>query len=195
MREPPLATIAEMVLAVAEPLNQLPPMPTVFFGHSMGAHLAHRLAFWQEQRGQAGPSWLVVSASRPPRSPRPRNRWRSELLDGRFLAFLKRLGGLSSEFLNEPDLIELMLPILRSDFRALESLPYVSPLLISANIAAFSGREDIAARPARMQAWSDQTTGRFQAQDFAGGHFYLDESRAPLMERLAPILKEAASPI
>lgn len=113
--------------------------------------------------------------------------------DERFLAFLKRLGGLSRDFLDESDLVELMLPILRSDFRALESLSYVSPLVISANIAACSGREDIAARPALMQAWSDQTAGRFQAQDFAGGHFYLDESRAPLMETLAPILKEVAS--
>ena len=192
LREPPLSSIAEMVVALAPALSILPSLPTVFFGHSMGAHVAHRLAFWQEQRGQKGPDWLVVSASRSPRPARPKNRWKSELPDNRFLDFLERLGGLPSAVLAERDLMELMLPVLRHDFCALESLPYETPLVVGCNISAFAATEDFAARPSRMTAWGEQTQGRFRMHEFPGGHFYLEHGRAGLISELRPILNEVA---
>lgn len=186
--EPLLPSIAAMIAALQPVLASLPPLPTLFFGHSMGAHLAHRLAHAQEQAGEPGPAWIVVSASRPPQAPEPEHRWRSRLSDPDLLEFLRLLNGIPDVFLETPELIELMLPTIRADFRALESLPYDHPLPVAAGIATFAGRSDRIATPDRMDDWAAQTRGRFLTRCFDGGHFFIEDDRDALLAVLRDLI-------
>jgi len=188
--ESPLESIAEMLKHLYEALIQMDDMPMVFFGHSMGAHLAHRLAFKLEQTGKRGPEWVIVSSSRPPHSPKPKKLRRSSLPDDQFLHFLKQLDGIPKAFLEEKQLIDLLLPTIRADFGALESLDYNHPLKISANIGAFVGDKDKIVSLPRIQGWSKQTTGRFFVQTFSGGHFYITSATGDLWRSLRPIIDD-----
>lgn len=188
MNESPITDMQAVVGGLAKALNDLDPMPTVFFGHSMGAHIAHRLTLALEQAGAKGPDWLIVSAARAPSPPRDPVRWRCRQSDERLLAFLAALGGTPEELLADEALRAMVLPLLRADFQLIESLAYETPLVVGANIAAFAGAADRMAPPAALKAWRDQTSGRFLARTFSGGHFYFQNEEDEIAVALRAII-------
>jgi surfactin synthase thioesterase subunit len=188
MGEAPLTAMNDVIAGLARALGELDAMPTVFFGHSMGAHIAHRLAFALEQAGAKGPDWVVVSAARAPSPPRNPSRWRCRQSDERLLNFLAALGGTPEELLADEALRAMVLPLLRADFELIESLLYEAPLVLGANIAAFAGANDRMAPPAALKAWREQTSGRFLSRNFSGGHFYFQTGESDVSAALRAII-------
>jgi surfactin synthase thioesterase subunit len=111
------------------------------FGHSMGGMVAYELAHRLRDRDVPQPAALFVSGRQPPHHP-SRLIPISHLDDAALIQELTAMGGTPPEVWRYPELVELLLPIVRADFRACESWqPTIgSPLDIPIHV--LSGAED-----------------------------------------------------
>ncbi|CAM03544.1 thioesterase II family protein [Saccharopolyspora erythraea] len=148
--------------------------PHACFGHSMGAGLA-----WEVAR-RTGPLGVVASARRGPHLPTRRRRL-SELPDELFLAELGRLGGTPREVLDNPELVELLLPTLRADFTLSESFTAPAGRRLHCPVVAMAGEDDHEVDRDELAAWERSTTGAFRSHRFPGGHFYLAEANPEVL--------------
>ena len=76
--------------------------------------------------------------------------------------------------LENPELMEVFLPLLRSDIGLSETYVYDHEAPLDCPITAFGGLEDKEVSREELAAWYDQTRSRFNIQMFPGGHFFLN---------------------
>jgi medium-chain acyl-[acyl-carrier-protein] hydrolase len=92
----------------------------------------------------------------------------------KFIKELHRFNGAPKAVLDNPELIEVFLPLLRSDMRLYETYVYHHETPLDCPISAFGGLEDEEVSREELAAWSDQTRSRFNIQMFPGDHFFLN---------------------
>ena len=161
--------------------------PFAFFGHSLGARLAFELARSLRRQKRALPMHLMVSACSAPQLPPanpPIHTWPRTA----FLAELQRRNGLAAEVAAEPELVDLLLPMLRADFAVYETAVYQREPPLACPITAFGGQEDPLVSSAGLGAWAEQTTAPFQLSLFAGDHFFLKTAETQLLKQIGQIL-------
>jgi len=154
---------------------------TVIFGHSLGALLAFELA----RRSQ--PRALVVSGCVAPHRAKERQA-RSALSDEALVEELATLGGTPREVLDNAELMDLLLPVLRADFSVSESYRYRPDSPLGCTIVALGGDSDDDVSEPDLAAWSEHTTGRFHSRIFAGDHFFIRQHE---QEAVSWLLHEA----
>jgi surfactin synthase thioesterase subunit len=166
--------------------------PFVLYGHSLGAVVAFETALLLQRTGRtAGPIHLFVGAARGPHLPPPVPAI-SHLPQDEFLdAVQHRYGGLPAALFEEPELLELVLPILRSDFRAYENYLYTGSLAtgslaLACPVTAFHGANDPIVRSADVSEWSRMTATGFKMEVVEGDHFFLNTHRDVLLAHVRP---------
>ncbi|GHD52843.1 thioesterase [Thalassobaculum fulvum] len=156
----------------------------VLFGHSMGAFLAHELCRALRRAGHALPRRLIVSGRRPPNYPAPELDLH-KLPDADFVHELtRRYDGIPAVIRNEPELLQLFLPVLKADFEVFETYRFSDEPPLDLPIAIWGGRDD--PQTAQMDGWADLAAGPASQRLFDGGHFYLTDRP----ERFARALAE-----
>ncbi|MEU2614747.1 alpha/beta fold hydrolase [Micromonospora sp. NPDC007271] len=171
-REPPLDRWSLLVAELGRTIRDRIDGPYLLAGHSFGALLAYELALVLE-RTSTPPALLLVAGRNGPTaglSHRPIH----DLPDDQLLRALGRLGGTPEAVLDEPGLIRLWLPVLRTDLRLAETYSRRPVEPLSCPIAAFLGRRDRMADPAGVLAWHRETTARFDLTVVDAGHFLMD---------------------
>ncbi|MGW5344066.1 alpha/beta fold hydrolase [Streptomyces sp. HUAS TT3] len=186
--EPCIDRMEPMAEAVVEALTPLLDLPLVLFGHSMGAWIAYEVA----QRMPV--SALLVSGQVPPsrrNSARPGSARRGDgngvLTDEALIAEVKRLGGYDAQLFEDPELRELVLPPIRSDFSLVATYRPGPPRALDCPVHAFHGEDDADTRTEDVDAWSEVTTGPFTRTLFPGGHFYLTDHEPALLRELSSL--------
>lgn len=177
LAEAPFQDLPPLVAEIAAALGTYDDCPMAFFGHSLGAIVAFEVTRELQRRGGNGPIRLFVCGCRA-----PHRALRSSpihgLPDADFLEELGRLGGTPHEILGQDELMGLLLPGLRADFRLAESYLTSTTARVACPISAFGGREDAEATPEDMAGWGLHTIAGFQFRLFPGAHFFiLDEPR------------------
>jgi medium-chain acyl-[acyl-carrier-protein] hydrolase len=158
--------------------------PYAFFGHSMGGFVGFELARYLRRRQHAGPLKLFVAAQRAPQLPDPEPPAHS-LPDKDFVEELRRLDGTPAEILQNAEVLEVTLPLLRADFAVCETYQYIveDPLLCP--ISAFGGLDDDKISRDNLAAWREQTRASFGLRMFAGNHFFFNSSQAELLQAIS----------
>lgn len=187
--EPPLTHVSDLVPTLAAALRPLLRPPYAFFGHSMGAFIAFELARHLRRENRPGPSVLIVSAARAPQIPDPDPPLHTLPAD-LLLEELKRFDGIAEELLNEPELISLLLPILRADLAMCESYEYLDEPPLECSISAYGAAQDEKVELEQLTPWRAQTSKDFQLRIFPGNHFFfLKEARVGVTEALREELR------
>lgn len=183
MREPPLRDIATMADRVTEALDAVEG-PLALFGHSMGAWVSFEIARRLTRRGRV-PRILLASGRQAP-ALGSRTPPMSHLDDRAFVETVQtRYGGIPREIRADPDLLELLLPILRTDVAALERYRYGAGEPLPCPIVALGGRQDPRVPTELLTSWAEETSAGFRARSFPGGHFYLNDPGSGFFEAVA----------
>ena len=182
-RETPIDDASGAVGALTDAIRPYLDRPFAMFGHSMGAILAYETARRVTAAFGCTPSHLFVSGHRAPHLP-PRRKPIHHLPDDAFIAGVRALNGTPAEFFDDPELVTLCLPMLRADFRLVESYVELAGERLSCPLLALGGDADPTVSAADLAAWRAATSGRFRSILFAGDHFYVRTARASLIARL-----------
>jgi medium-chain acyl-[acyl-carrier-protein] hydrolase len=84
--------------------------------------------------------------------------------------------------LEHPELLQLMLPLLRADFAITQTYRYVEEAPLSCPLTIFGGLEDDEVTPENLSLWREHTTGSFSLHMLPGDHFFLHTSQDLLFE-------------
>jgi len=191
--EPPINSVSLLVGALSQAIQPLLDRPFVFFGHSLGALVAYEIARHLRRSGLPQPRILFVSACGAPhlREPHPPIH---ALPDAEFLEALEELNGIPSEFLHLPDVIGLLLPVLRADLEAIENYLYTpDELPLNCPIIAFGGLSDPRVSRERLEGWASHTDSSFKSQYFPGDHFFINTARESIMASISAEIKALPS--
>ena len=184
LAEPLGEDIVEVMNGLYPDLQPFLKKPFAFFGHSMGALVSYEFARRLQREQQPGPFQLFVSGCSAPHV-RMFDEITYNLPEPEFLAELRRLQGTPEEVLDNAELMKLMMPIVRADFKASQTYEYVPGPLIECPIRAFGGLKDEMVPREELEAWSEHTHGSFRAQMLPGDHFFLNTSQSLLTRIIA----------
>ncbi|AJP58002.1 hypothetical protein UC34_15555 [Pandoraea vervacti] len=161
------------------------------FGHSLGGLLAFEIAHRLHARGHA-PAALFVAASRPPAT-RDDSRYAALVDDADVLAEMRALGGTPQALLAEPELMAMVLPVIKADFQLCGHYRRPSPEMrgpLSVPIHALAGRRD-SFPPEVLDDWRCETRSSYTRTDFDGDHFFVRDDPAYLLAVIAGTLAPA----
>jgi surfactin synthase thioesterase subunit len=185
--EPCVGDLRTLAAMVAAELRALPPKPTVYFGHSMGAALAFETAWLLDQDGLA-PRALVASGWRAPSDGRDDGVHRRP--DEGLLADVRALGGTEAELLADEEILRAALPAIRSDYRAIETYNARRDQVLRCPITTLIGDADQKVDRVAASGWAAHTTAGFRLRVFPGGHFYLTGHQAEVCAEVAAALAD-----
>ncbi len=162
-------------------------VPFVFFGHSMGAQVAFELARKLRDSGARLPACLIVSGRRGPHRP-PRNKPIYNLPEHEFREEIRRLNGTPEEALGNPELMEIISPILRADCQVVETWHYQPSQPIDVPVLALGGIKDSQVSVEDLEDWRSVTNGPFTLQLFSGDHFFINHVTDALLNTIRQTL-------
>ncbi|MFI7602458.1 thioesterase II family protein [Actinoplanes sp. NPDC049681] len=142
----------------------------VVFGHSFGASVAYEVVRALAAAGRTGLSLVVSGAAGPGGDPRPQI---SHLPDEEFVAAVRRTAGYHHPALDNPELQELLLPVLRADVALHERYRPAAEPRLTVPVLSLRGSADDLVSAADTARWSDVTDGAYRSAEFPGGHMYL----------------------
>ena len=190
--EPFAASVDALAAGVTNALAPLTGTPFALFGHSMGALVAYEVAVRLEQAHEIVPRQLFVSGRWTPDREDTRNLHLAD--DDALIAEMTRLGNGELDIFTFTELRDLMLSVLRADYRVLFEHPRRALTTVSAPIVAYSGDRDPGCAPDDVAGWARATSARFELRVFPGDHFYLVPRAADLVRDLTTRLSGAPFP-
>jgi pyochelin biosynthesis protein PchC len=194
LHEPFCEDLPAAAADIARALRPLDGRPVGLFGHSLGAAMAYEVARCLQAEA-APPCLLVVSARRAAHDPGPDQAVPEHLKsDEEIWAEMCAHGGTSEELTRSAQFREMLLPVLRADYRLanLYQPTAIDPPL-SCPIFACVGDRDPEVDPDQMSGWAELTDRAFERQVFAGHHFYLREQAGQLLREIVRRMPAGAS--
>ncbi|MDT0377690.1 alpha/beta fold hydrolase [Streptomyces sp. DSM 42041] len=177
-REPMLETIEDLADGVAAAVREAVDRPFALFGHSMGATLAFEVARRLESSG-SDPLRIFASGRRAPSTHRDEQVHQRD--DDGVIAELRTLSGTDQRVFGDEELLRMVLPAIRNDYRAAETYTCAPDVRVKAPITALTGESDPKASHEEVEAWAGHTEGAFDLRTYPGGHFYLMEHSADVL--------------
>jgi surfactin synthase thioesterase subunit len=175
--------------------------PYAFYGHSLGALVAHGYTEHRLAAGGRPPRALLLGACAPPHLPNGLTddgdlTDDGNLTDDRLLAALRAAGGVPADLEARPALLRSTLATTRDDLRLCRALRARSHRPVPGPLWAFAGRRDRVAAPAAVAGWQRWTTGAFRMHVLPGDHFFVREPALPrLVGQLLEPLAAAATAV
>ncbi|MFG2877350.1 thioesterase II family protein [Streptomyces sp. NPDC048337] len=187
LTEPRIESMEEMTAGITGALLPVLDTPVAFFGHSMGSAIAYETALRLERRHGVVPVRLFVSGRGAPHA-EPAGETHLGT-DDHLVASVRALGDLDAGIYDEPELRDLLLPTLRSDYKLIETHSPDRPVPVSAPVSALGGDDDPGCAPDELLSWKEVTTARYDRRVFPGDHFYLAAHRADVVAHVTSVLR------
>lgn len=181
--EPNIDNLPDLADAIFPAVRPLADRPLAFFGHSMGAILAYEVALRLEKDGAAPLTRLYASGRRAP------SRYREETVhkrdDAGVIAELRGLSGTDADLLGDAETLEMILPAIKNDYKAVETYRDTPGRSVSCPVVAIIGDSDPKVTADEARTWAEHTTGSFELRTFPGGHFYLIDQAPQVIKLLS----------
>jgi len=170
MKEPQLRNLYLIVDEHFEQIKADLSTPFAFYGHSMGTYVAHLLIQRLRDEGLPLPVHAFLTSKVAPSLNKDLKR--SLLDDSTFISRLKALKGMPDFILENEELLQIFLPIIRNDFYAIDTYKYRSSQPYPVDLSVFCGTEE-AVGDETLTAWQQETSGKFHFERFLGAHFWI----------------------
>lgn len=142
----------------------------VFYGHSMGALISYLLCHKIAQNKMKLPDKMILSGRGAPACVREKITYNLPELE--FKIELKSLGGITDDILNDDELLEYFIPILRADFKAVETYEHIIREKLSIPITVITGKDEQIS-DSEILAWQDETNAKVDFFQLEGNHFFI----------------------
>ncbi|MFI7500660.1 thioesterase II family protein [Streptomyces sp. NPDC049687] len=185
-RERPIEDVRELAAALVDVVRDRLDGPYALLGHSMGALVAFEMARLLESGPGPGPAALVASGRRAPSTVRDERVHQRD--DAGVAEELRLLSGTDPVFLDDPELLGMIMPALRADYRAVETYSCPPTAAVSCPVTVLVGDDDPRTTIDEARAWERHTDGECDLRIFPGGHFFLDDRVPDVANTLSDIL-------
>lgn len=175
--EPLIDNLRELADGAADDILTGVSGPLALFGHSMGSLVAFEVAARLSAQG-VRPTHLVASGQPGPGRRKPTSLRLAT--DDELVADITSLGGTDDALRDHPELLALVLPIVRNDYHAVETYQPTSTTL-TCPITACYGAADTHVTEVGVDHWRERTADGFEWREFPGHHFYVQEQRDDLL--------------
>lgn len=101
--------------------------------------------------------------------------------DERLVSELVTLNGTNFRLLGD-DMLRVVLPSIRSDYRAIETYRCEASATVSCPVTVLTGDSDPRTTGAEAEAWRLHTIGEFGVETFSGGHFFLNDHQDAIVQ-------------
>ncbi len=183
LNEPLLTSIEDMVEQIVRVIPAWLDRPYLIYGHSLGAAVSFDLLHALDARGLPLPVHYFCGARRAPQLP-PRIPPVHDYPLERFKTELKSLNGTPAAVLDNADLMEIFVPILRTDFKAAYGYLREPDVRLRCPASVFGGARDEKVLPEDLDAWAEHFGDDVEIRIFDGGHFFMDENRAEVVDAI-----------
>ncbi len=187
-RDPLLTQMEQVSQALVQDLLPYVDKPFALFGHSVGALIAYDVARTLAETEMILPLRLIVSAHHAPHQVQSTDPLYG-LPDLDLIDTVRQLNWLDPEVLQDPELLNLILPPLRADFQLSETY-YLSeatdPLPIP--ISALAGYQDTSVPVQAMAEWRAYTSQLCSTVPFPGDHFFTQTHTSDVLSYIAQVL-------
>jgi surfactin synthase thioesterase subunit len=175
---------------VATLLNTEIHLPYILFGHSLGALLAYETICYLQKNKMPLPIHFIASGLSAPH--KLKSLVRRHLLSNEEL--IQLLASYDKGRVEQSkvyfDLLELLLPAVRGDFKMHDDYSYQQSELMTCPVTAVAGDQDGFHVEENIRGWSELTTNKFTYTLLPGGHMYLFDDQKVFLEWLnATLLK------
>ncbi|MBD2568834.1 thioesterase II family protein [Anabaena lutea] len=188
MNLPPYTKMQPLVREIAQNLIPYLDKPFAIFGHSMGGLVSFELTRLLRSDYNLTPIHLFISARNAPQVP-PTKRPIYNLPDAEFWQEIRNFNGTPDDVIENQDIIQLFLPILRADFTVLDTYIYTNQLPLDCPISVFGGLQDKEFTDYELEAWKEQTSAAFSLQMLAGNHFFIRSNQNLLLRSISQQLE------
>lgn len=148
--------------------------PYSFFGHSMGTVFVCEMMKKVYENKHTMPVHLFLSGRYPPHI--TYNKIFHKMPYDEFVNKIFRLGGTPDEVLKNRELMDIVVPIIRSDYRILETHKYQQDKESwNVDISVFNGRNDHSVIADDINKWGNYTNRKCEIHNFEGGHFFIHD--------------------
>lgn len=186
--EPPLDNMQLVVEALSEFAAELTAVPYVFFGHSLGSRIAFELALSLQKSGYRLPNHLIASGSRAAHLPREQKQ--TYLLpDDEFIRALSQLNGTPAAVLQNRELLDMLLPMLRADFKIAECYQAGNTQL-HADFTVLAGTLDKDVNYEDALAWRELSQKSCTVKQISGDHFFIDSQPQSVIDEVVKVLEK-----
>lgn len=190
--EPPYESMNE---AVDDVYMEVRPMIEnsnyAIFGHSMGSVIAYELVHKLRDEGLHNPEHVFFSGRNSPHVRKNEPHIHNAPLEV-FIDKLLKMGGTPKKLLENVDFINAFIPMLRADFKIIETYSLQNNSKIECDISALSGRMDQNTEDKDMKKWENCTSGKCNLYKFDGGHFFINDKTEDVVRVINNVLTSYA---
>lgn len=189
LAETPLRRYEALVARLTDEIEREAVGCFAFFGHSVGALVAHGCAHALRSRGAPTPCLIIAACAAAP-SKRDDSALAALRTDAELIAELRKLNGTPEELFDEPELLRMTLDVVSADFAILGHFAYRRLPPLDADLLVVAGQDDDIDNEALL-AWEEETTQASTVRIFSGGHFFFRTQESCFIDFLARRLSDA----
>ncbi|MER6735975.1 thioesterase II family protein [Streptomyces puniciscabiei] len=165
--EPLVEGLYEAVLATND--NR----PFAFYGHCLGAQLAYELAVRMEKDGVPGPLMVGMSGWAPKGFFCPTEE-HIEMPTDELISWIKRLGSFPADIYDNPEMLAMVIPALRSDL-SVAAQRTDHGALVPCPLVSYGGKNDgLQEEDDAFASWIPRSPQYLGHREYPGGHFFID---------------------
>src|ERR1035437_3723645 len=188
LNESLLTSVHQMADQIVSAIGPWLNFPYIIYGHSLGSALSFELLHALNAKHFPSPiRFFSGGRGAPHATPRipPIHDYPFE----KFKSELKKLNGTPEVILNNADLMEIFVPILRTDFKAAYAYRREPVVKLQCDVSVFGGAKDDKVMREDLAGWQDHFTRKIDFRIFEGGHFFMDENRASVVNAICESIK------
>lgn len=182
-----ISNLDEVVNGISEEMKDFFDLPFVFFGHSMGALISYELTHKIYALYNRTPQKLYISAYRVPSIER-NEKIMHKLGIIEFKSELLKIDGIAQDIWEHEELMDLMLPIIKNDYKLCETYKYLPKEKLQCHITAFGGTDDKDVTKVHLADWNKFTACDFELVMFEGDHFFMVKNKKIFIDKFSQML-------